>query len=104
MSTDTSTDTQVGDHTGDLLMLPDELLLAVSACALESFVPTIFRAHASCKRLQDLLAQLCTTTEDARRLEWVEEFSLKVDNTNLGSTVAQLLSHRTATRFACALV
>ena len=70
-----------------VLVLPDELLLAVGACALESHLPTIFSARASCKRLQDLLAQLCTTTEGSRRLQWIDELSLKVKIMNLGSTV-----------------
>ena len=88
--TSESTDAEPVDLVGDIrdvLMLPDELLLVVGACALESHLPTIFRARASCKRLQDVLAQLCTTTEGSRRLQWVDELSLKVEITNLGSTV-----------------
>ena len=86
------------DHAGDVLMLPDELLLIVGACALELHLPTIFRARTSCKRLQGILAQLCITTEGSRRLQWVDELSLKVEITNLGSTVRSLPS---GTSWAC---
>eukprot|EP00964_Phaeocystis_antarctica_P139659 scaffold104462_cov54-Phaeocystis_antarctica.AAC.4 len=119
MSTNLATDTELGDHAcghaddrasghasepgdhakrTDVLTLPDELLLVVGACALESHLPTIFSARASCKRLQGVLAQLCTTTEDSRRLQWVDELSLKVEITNLGSTVRSLPS---GTSWAC---